>query len=135
TNWAVPKNKERTAMRSLVSFVEVPITSRNPEPNPAPSTDLQVLGRFLASVGDDFIMNRLAFVEGAQTSTLNRGNMDEHVLAAALRLNETIAFRWIEPLHRSCSHCRLSLGSPLKCTIAHCPAWTTRDNRYPSFGR
>src|SRR6516225_6573126 len=35
--------------------------------------------------------------------------MDEHILAAVIRLNKTIAFRGVEPLHRT--HCHFSLSS------------------------
>jgi hypothetical protein len=34
--------------------------------------------------------------------------MDEHILAAVIRLNKTIAFRGVEPLHRTHRHFSLS---------------------------
>src|SRR5262249_29258103 len=42
--------------------------------------------------------------ERVQAGTLDRGDMDEYVSAAALRLNESIALRRIEPFHGACSH-------------------------------
>ena len=55
-------------------------------------TNLEVLCRFLAAVAYDFILNDLVFVEGAQSRTLDGGNMHEYVLATALRLNESVSF-------------------------------------------
>jgi hypothetical protein len=75
------------------------------------SADLEVLGRFLAPIAHDFILNDLPLVEGTQSGALDRGNVDEHVLAAALRLNESVPFGRIEPLHRSFSHLRLLAGA------------------------
>src|SRR5258708_16678366 len=56
------------------------------------SPDLEVLCRLLAAVAGDLILNGLPFIEGAQACALDCGDVDEHVLASALRLNETIAF-------------------------------------------
>ena len=39
-----------------------------------------------------FVLDLLALVEGRQTGPLYRRDMDENVLAAALRLNEPITF-------------------------------------------
>src|SRR6266478_1589753 len=73
----------------------------------ASSTNLEVFGRFLSTIAHDFVLNDLAFIEGAQSCTFDSGNVDEHVLAAALRLNETISLGRIEPFHGPCSHRRL----------------------------
>src|SRR5262249_24058026 len=70
------------------------------------------------------ILNGLAFIERAQSRTLHRRNMDEHVLAAGLRLNESIAFCWVEPLHGPCRHRRL-----LRCSAngrVSRPIWSVR---------
>jgi hypothetical protein len=50
----------------------------------------------------DLIFDLLPFVERAQSGALDSGDMNKYVPAAtALRLNETIALGWIEPLHRA----------------------------------
>src|SRR5215469_7429132 len=69
--------------------------------------NLEVLCRLLATTAHDFILNNLTLIEGAQSSTLNRGNMDEYVLAAAFRLNESVALGRVEPFYGSCCHLRL----------------------------
>jgi hypothetical protein len=43
----------------------------------------------------------LALIEALQTGVFDRGNVDEHILAAALRLNETIALLRIKLLDRT----------------------------------
>src|SRR5262249_34751603 len=55
----------------------------------------------------------LTLVESAQAGTLDSGNVDEYVLAAALRLNKSVAFGRIKPFHSSCCHVHL-LGIVLK---------------------
>ena len=48
----------------------------------------------------DFEFNRLSFVQRLIPLRLNRGEMDENVLAG-LALDESIAFAGVEPLHYS----------------------------------
>jgi hypothetical protein len=48
----------------------------------------------------DFEFNRLSFVQRLISLRLNRGEMDENVLAG-LTLDESIAFAGVEPLHYS----------------------------------
>src|SRR5262245_59343051 len=69
------------------------------------SLDLEIHGRCFSAVLFDLILDVLPFIERAQPSALNSGDMNEHVPAAALRLNESIALRRIEPLHRAARHC------------------------------
>src|SRR3954454_9865134 len=106
---AIIKNRERTSMRSSRHYGKTPTSIRWPYwyVVAAPSTDLEIFCRFLAAVGYDFILNSLPFIEGAQARTFDCRDVNEHILAAALRLNKPVAFGWIEPLHGSCSHCRL----------------------------
>ena len=66
--------------------------------------DLQVFRRFLAAVSDNFVFDLLALIEGAQASALNRRDVHEHILAARLRLDESVALRRVEPLHSTGSH-------------------------------
>lgn len=58
---------------------------------------LQVDGRFLAALCLNLVADLLAFVEAIETSALDGANMDEHVLAAAIGLNETETFGGVAP--------------------------------------
>jgi hypothetical protein len=53
---------------------------------------LEVLRRGLPLVCNLFVLDLLTLVQGRQTGPLYRRNVDENVLAAALRLNEPITF-------------------------------------------
>src|SRR5262249_50962480 len=45
------------------------------------------------------VLDLLAFGEAAETLHLHRGVVDEHVLATAVRRDEAVALRIVEPLH------------------------------------
>ena len=62
------------------------------------STRFEIVRRLLAAVADHFIVDHLALVEGAQAGPLDRGDMDEHVSAAVLRLNEPITLGRVETI-------------------------------------
>src|SRR5262249_20213219 len=47
------------------------------------STRFEILRRLLAAVADHFVFDRLTLVESGQAGALDRGNMDEHIFAAA----------------------------------------------------
>src|ERR1700692_3544791 len=83
------------------------------------SLHLEVLRRGLPLVCNLFVLDLLALVEGRQTGPLYRRDMDENVLAAALRLNEPITFGRVEPLHDTGRHRTLS------------PFWTFDDTGLP----
>jgi hypothetical protein len=70
------------------------------------SVDAQPVGRRLAgsSVCDDFEFELLSLVEGAQAGTLDRADVNEHILAAVVRLNEAKAFLAVEPLYSARTH-------------------------------
>src|SRR5258707_4643144 len=70
------------------------------------SGDLQVACRRAsgALVSDNLIGDLLPFVEFAEPRALNGADMDKHVLAAVVRLDETKAFRCVEPFDGSRSH-------------------------------
>src|SRR5207244_6789490 len=71
------------------------------------SLDLEIHRRCFSAVLFDLILDLLPFIERTQSSALDCGDVDEHVLAAtALRLNESIALGRIEPLHRAARHYR-----------------------------
>src|SRR5262249_51120035 len=77
---------------------------------PGLSLDLEIHRRCFPAVLFDLILDVLPFIEGGQSSALDCGDVDEHILAACL-LNESIALGRIEPLHRAARHCR----SPCAC--------------------
>src|SRR5271166_214438 len=74
---------------------------------PATSGHLEVFRRCLAAIGHELVLDGLPFVERAEASALDRGNMDEHVLFSGRRPNEPVAFSWIEPFDGAFLH-RLS---------------------------
>jgi len=71
------------------------------------SPDLKVFGRLLATIAYNFVLDRLTLIKSAQACPLDSGNVNEHILPAALRLNESVPFGRVEPLHGSSSHHRL----------------------------
>jgi hypothetical protein len=70
------------------------------------SVDAQPVGRRLAgpSVCDDFEFELLPFVEGAQARSLDCADVNEHILAAVVRLNEAKALLAVEPLYSARTH-------------------------------
>src|SRR5215813_11739273 len=70
------------------------------------STDLKVVRRLLAAIADNLIFDRLTLVERTKAGTLDSGDMDEHVSAAVLGLNEPIALGRVEPFDSASSHHR-----------------------------
>jgi hypothetical protein len=75
----------------------------------AGSLDLEVPGGLLAAIGNDLVLDVLTFIESAESSFLNRRDVDEHVFAAAASggLNESETLLDIEPFHGACRHRRL----------------------------
>ena len=67
---------------------------------------LQILGSRLAglAVDDDLECNALAFSQLTQPCTFDRTDMDEHILAAALRLDESVTLLCVEPFDGSVAH-------------------------------
>lgn len=53
---------------------------------------------------DQFVLDLLTFLQGFLARALDGRDMDENVLAAIRRRNETITFRGVKPLHNSASH-------------------------------
>src|SRR5579863_7383431 len=82
----------------------------------------QVDGRLAAglAVAAQFEADLLAFGEVADARAFDRGDVDEHVLAAVIGLDEAVALLRIEPLHGSCRHAfHLSgLGERAGCSSA-----------------
>ena len=81
-----------------------PICSASCARIPPDLFSLKLLCRFPAAIGNDLILNVLAFIERAQPGPLNRGDVHEHILAAALRLDKAVTLGRVEPLHSACSH-------------------------------
>ena len=55
------------------------------------STYPEVFGGFFTAVGHDFVAYLRAFIQTAQTCSLDGRDMDEHVFAASVGLNKSIA--------------------------------------------
>src|SRR4030081_1400885 len=81
------------------------------------ASNLEVLSRGLAAIGNLFVFHRLSFVERGKASFLDRRNMHAHVLAAARGLDKSEALGCVEPLHSTFSHHVVSAGSK---SIANC---------------
>src|SRR6266404_6550257 len=86
-------------MPSILLFGRYPVTR---------SLDLKILRRRFSAVAYDLELDLLAFIERGQTRLLHSRNVHKHILAAALRLDESIAFGRIKPLHSPGRH----QGSP-----------------------
>lgn len=69
---------------------------------------LEAFGRHLAgaAVGLELVGDLLALVEGAQARTLDRADVHERVLTAAIGGDEAEALGRVEPLHGSRRHGR-----------------------------
>src|SRR5258706_14010327 len=68
------------------------------------SPDPQILRRSLPLVGHFLIAHLCTLIECAEPSFFDRGDVHEHILAAVIGLNESIALCRVEPLHRSSCH-------------------------------
>src|ERR1700719_1302384 len=64
----------------------------------------KILRRSLPLVGHFLIARLYTLIECAEPSFFGRGDVHEHVLAAVIGLNESIALCRVEPLHRSGCH-------------------------------
>src|SRR5215467_4516057 len=92
--------------------------------SPAPSGGSQVLGRRLSglAVGNDLEGDFLAFLELVEAGALDRADVDEDVLAAVLRLDESVALLRVEPLHGSFGHGVLVFHMRVDLSRARCTA-------------
>src|SRR3954452_20632666 len=98
------KQKARRKRRAFLSSNQNWQQALSPETSHADLSHLEIFRRFLAAICDDFVLNVLAFVESAQSGALDGRDVNEHILATALRLDEAIALGRVEPLHSACSH-------------------------------
>jgi hypothetical protein len=81
--------------------------------DPAKLDVLQVCSGQLAALAHDIVGELLALIEVTHSSALDRGDMDEYVLTAIRRLNESKALLRIEELHSTFSH----IWPPLKTPV------------------
>src|SRR4051794_29777121 len=77
--------------------------------------NLEVFRGGLAAIFHEVIFDNLIFVEGGESSALDRGDMDEHVLVSLHRLDEPITLGRVEPLDGAFLH-RLSPSLDVKKT-------------------
>jgi hypothetical protein len=77
-----------------------------------PLCDFDVLCRRFATVADDFEFDLLALIECGESGPFHRRDMNEHVLSTSFRLDEAVAFGWVEPLY--ISYCHLDISGTLK---------------------
>ena len=68
------------------------------------STYPEVFGGLFPAVSRHLVAYLSALIQAAQTCSLDGRDMDEHVLAASVGLNKSIALRRIEPLHCAYRH-------------------------------
>ena len=101
---------------------------------PGAASDLEVDGGVLAAVLLDLIGDLLAFVQAVQASPLDGADMDEHVLAAAVRLNEAKTLGGVEPLDRTCRHIRYLLRkSGAELRAVRNPAHLANEKSIPAL--
>ncbi len=53
-------------------------------------------GELSVSAGHKFVLDLLAFVEALQSRAFNGGDVDKHIVAALVRLDETVPYGWFE---------------------------------------
>ena len=76
------------------------------------SNRAQIRRRGLAgpAIGNNLERDLLSLVEAAHSSTFDGADMDEHILAAVIGLNEAVAFLSVEELHGTLRHVVLLSG-------------------------
>src|SRR3954451_2622481 len=72
----------------------------------------KIARRLLAALGDDLVVDLLAFHQRAHAGAFHRADMHEHVFRAVGRLDESETLLGIEELHGTCRH----HGSPCVAT-------------------
>jgi len=77
----------------------------------ARSTNPQVPRRGFTPIRDQLEFDRLSLIETSETSAVHCRDVNEHVLAAALRLDEAVTLGRIEPFHGTCGHLSLLRSS------------------------
>src|SRR5579862_8823953 len=94
----------------------------------ARSLHLEVLRRRFSTVAYDLEFDLLAIIERGQARLLHRGNVYEYIPASALRLDESIAFGRIEPLHSAGRHRNSPRVDDVRAPHLHIPATVAIKN-------
>ena len=68
------------------------------------SSGLQISGRSFAFFCDHVIADLLAFVQAAQACCFYCADVNEHIISAAVRLDETKTLLRVEPFNCTLSH-------------------------------
>src|SRR5215831_17144377 len=105
---SAPSPNSLATIARLISF-PIRFVCRTGSP---PLCDFDVLCRRFATVADDFEFDLLALIEGGESGPFHRRDMNEHVLSTSFRLDEAVAFGWVEPLY--ISYCHLDISGTLK---------------------
>jgi hypothetical protein len=80
---------------------------------PISALNLKIFSRCFSLVRDFFVFDNLPLIETAEAGSLDGGDMDKHIFAAAaLRLNKPVPFLRIEPLYRAARHSQSPLMTP-----------------------
>jgi hypothetical protein len=95
---------------------------------------LEVCSRLLAALHLNVVADLLAFVEALQPGALDGADMDEDVLPAAIRLNETEALLGVEPFDRACSHSSCPSEWAPECAAATLPDLSDAGNAPKQVG-
>jgi len=66
--------------------------------------NLKILRRCFALIRDFLVLDRLTLIQAAEAGSLDRRDMNEYILAAALRRDKPISLLRIEPLYGALSH-------------------------------
>jgi hypothetical protein len=76
------------------------------------SRDRQIFRALLAAVPDKVEGDLGSLNQRRKTRLLDGRDMDEHVLGATVRLDETVTLRGVEPLHSPARHAAVVLRKP-----------------------
>jgi hypothetical protein len=96
------------------------------------SANFEIFRRSVAPIFDDFVFDGLPLVQRTEARSLNRGNVHEHILAAAGRLDEPITLLSIELLHSSLGHIVVLINVP-GFNAGRMPSKNTRGKRRRSW--
>ena len=94
----------------------------------------QIFGREAAIAPlDQFVLDLLTFLQGFLAGALDGGDVDEDVLAAIRRRDETITLSGVEPLHDSASHSALNASYRSKRRMPQPDDDTRKKTLSPNF--
>src|SRR5262249_18581682 len=104
---SAPSPHSLATIARLISF-PIRFVCRTGSP---PLCDFDVPCRRFAPFADDFEFDLLALIECGESGPFHRRDMNEHVLSTSFRLDEAVAFGWVEPLY--ISYCHLDISGSL----------------------